>query len=179
LAVNPYTSQSISGYNASPPPDDGTQVPANKVEWAKHLTKIGNPLKTLAEGVNTQALASFNTLALEDWAVATTSATMAETDWHNGVLMTGGGNVNYPAPSGFENGWHNFVFNGGTTVVGLRATATDFFRALDGTVASGLDVDPGCGVKVFNTATVWLAIGPARRTTDNAQDHIATQMFWS
>lgn len=180
MAVNPYTSQSISGYNASPPPDDGSQVAANKVEWAKHKTKIGDPIKTLAEGINTQALSAINTLALKDWSIATTTATIAESDWHNGLLMTGG-NVNYPAPSSFENGWHNYVFNGATTSIGLRATATDYFRSLSGTLASGIDLDPGQGCEVFNTATVWVALGLGA-TTQQTEDQnfvVATQMFWS
>ena len=63
MATNPYTSQTIANYNASPPADDGSQVAANRVEWAKHIDKIGSPLKTLAEGVNSQAVTAFQSLA--------------------------------------------------------------------------------------------------------------------
>lgn len=56
MATNPYTSQSISGYNANPPPDDDTTGSDNQVEWAKHKTKLGDPNKTLSEGINTAAL---------------------------------------------------------------------------------------------------------------------------
>lgn len=56
---NPYTSQSISGYNSNPPPDDGTESAANTVKWATHKDKLGDPLKTLAEAINTEALAAF------------------------------------------------------------------------------------------------------------------------
>lgn len=179
MAVNPYSSQSISGYNASPPPDDGSQVAANKVEWAKHLTKIGNPLKALAEGVNTQSVAAFNTLALEDWSMSTTSATIAEGDWHNGLLMGGLGNVNYPAPSSLENGWHNYVFNAATGVIHLRATATDFFRGVEGTFASGVSLSPGQGVKVMNTATAWVVMGIGAPAGEDSSTVVAHQMFWS
>lgn len=181
MAVNPYSSQSITGYNASPPPDDGSQTAANKVEWAKHKTKIGDPIKTLAESINTQALGAINTLALEDWTTVTTSATVAESDWHNGLLMGGVGNVNYPAPSSFEDGWHNYVFNAATANISLLATATDFFRALNGTLASGIILAPGQGVKMMNTATAWLPIGLGA-TTVVAEDTdfvIPSQMFWS
>lgn len=51
-STNPYTTQSISGYNATPPADDGSQVASNQVEWAKHKTKIGDPIKTLSESIN-------------------------------------------------------------------------------------------------------------------------------
>ena len=54
-----YTSQAISGYNSSPPADDGTQVASNQVEWQKHLDKIGDPVKTLAEAINTELVTTF------------------------------------------------------------------------------------------------------------------------
>jgi len=63
---NPYTSVSIVGYNASPPPDDGTQSEANKVEWAKHKEKLSDPVKTLAEGIDTNVLAAFASLVITD-----------------------------------------------------------------------------------------------------------------
>ena len=84
-SVNPYTSQTISGYNSSPPPDDGTQTAANQLSWAKHKTKLSDPVKTLAESINTAVSATFaktintdadvrnqisGSLALE-WATAT------------------------------------------------------------------------------------------------------------
>ena len=55
-----YPTQSISGYNATPPPDDGSQVAANVVEWDKHKTKLGDPLKNLAEGMNTALVEHFD-----------------------------------------------------------------------------------------------------------------------
>lgn len=54
-----YTPQSISGYNSSPPSDDGTQSSDNEVTWSKHKTKLGDPIKTLAEGINTQLVSAF------------------------------------------------------------------------------------------------------------------------
>ena len=54
-----YTSQTISGYNSTPPPDDGSTTAANEVKWATHINKIGNPLRTLAQGINSE-LANFD-----------------------------------------------------------------------------------------------------------------------
>lgn len=56
MADNPYASQSISGYNASPPPDDDSTGSDNQVEWAKHKTKIGDPVKNLSEAIDTAVL---------------------------------------------------------------------------------------------------------------------------
>lgn len=66
MADNPYTSVSISGFNSSPPSDDGAEVATNQLEWDKHLTKLGTPVKNLAEGVNTNVLAAFGALIMTD-----------------------------------------------------------------------------------------------------------------
>jgi hypothetical protein len=54
----PYTSVSISNYNANPPADDGSEVPANRVDWSKHKEKLGDPLKTAVESINTNITAA-------------------------------------------------------------------------------------------------------------------------
>lgn len=55
-----YSSQAISGYNASPPSDDGTQAASNLVSWATEKTKLADPIKTLAESINTALVAAMN-----------------------------------------------------------------------------------------------------------------------
>jgi len=177
MAVNPYTTQSISGYNSSPPPDDGSQTTANKVTWAYHKTKIGDPIKTLAEAINTQCVSAINTLALEGWSSITASATVAESDWHAGQIKTAtGGRINYPAPSSFENGWHNMIFNASTEELSLQATATSGWRDRYGQFASEVLLPPGRGVKVWTTATVWLHSGWAP-ASDDTDVQIASMMF--
>jgi len=55
MADNPYTSATISNFNQNPPPDDGTTTAANQLTWAKHLTKLANPIKTFADDINANA----------------------------------------------------------------------------------------------------------------------------
>jgi hypothetical protein len=57
-----YTPPTLSGYNSSPPPDDGTTVTANQVTWSKHKDKLGDPLKTFTESMNTNLTSTFNGL---------------------------------------------------------------------------------------------------------------------
>lgn len=184
MAVNPYSTQAISGYNSSPPPDDGSQTDANKVAWTKHKTKLADPVKTLAEAVNSQALSAFNRLALETWTAVTTTATVAESDWHTGLLMLATGRVNFPDPGGLEDGWHTAVFNGSTGSIQLQATATTTFRSLTGSAASEVILPAGQGARVYNTATTYLAMGlsstataPAVTAVNDASIMIASQMF--
>ena len=57
--ASPYTSVDLSGYNDDAPTDDGSNVANNALKWSNHINKIGNPLKTLAEGIDTNVQAAF------------------------------------------------------------------------------------------------------------------------
>ena len=74
MATSPYVSQSISGYNASAPADDGSETEANRIKWSTIKTKLPDPIKTLAEAINTQLVTAFgkviNTDANENNAMA-------------------------------------------------------------------------------------------------------------
>lgn len=56
-----YTTQSASGYNSSPPPDDGSQSASNLITWLGIKAKLGDPVKTLADAINTALIAALNT----------------------------------------------------------------------------------------------------------------------
>lgn len=170
MPVNPYTSQAISGYNANPPPDDGSQTSANKVEWQKHLDKIGGPLKTLVEGVNSAANTAINVLALTDSSRITADHTIVEADWHNALLAGATIDIFYPAPADYENGWHNWVFNGSTGSITLSASGAFFDQG--GTLATSMSLNSGNGAHIINTATEYLVFTsvttPATLATDIA-----------
>lgn len=54
-----YTSTTVSGYNANPPPDDGTTVASNLMTWAGVKSKIGDPLNTFAGSVDGNITTAF------------------------------------------------------------------------------------------------------------------------
>jgi microcystin-dependent protein len=56
-----YSSQSTSGYNSSPPVDDGTESEANKVKWSTIKTKLADVLKTFGEAINTALVTALDT----------------------------------------------------------------------------------------------------------------------
>jgi microcystin-dependent protein len=70
-----YSSQASSGYNASPPVDDGTASEANKVKWSTIKTKLSDVLKTFIEAVNTALVTALDqscrTVSASDSAAAT------------------------------------------------------------------------------------------------------------
>jgi len=55
-----YASKSASGYNASPPADDGSQNASNLVSWATQKSKLADPVKTLADDINTALVSAFD-----------------------------------------------------------------------------------------------------------------------
>lgn len=59
MATNPYTSVSISGYNSSPPPDDGSQTDANEITWAKHKDKLADPIKNRQDTIDSRLVTAF------------------------------------------------------------------------------------------------------------------------
>ena len=61
--ADPYDPPTLTGYNATPPADDGTEVDANKVTWAKIKEKLTDPLKTFVESMNTKVNAAFDTVS--------------------------------------------------------------------------------------------------------------------
>lgn len=58
-----YTKPSQSGYNSSPPPDDGTTSEANKLKWATIKDKLADPNKVFITAVNDATETAFNELA--------------------------------------------------------------------------------------------------------------------
>ncbi len=62
--TNPYTSQAISGYNSNPPADDGSKTDTNRVQWSKHIAKIGDPVRVLAQDIDAAAIAFGNVLVM-------------------------------------------------------------------------------------------------------------------
>lgn len=69
-----YTTQTQIGYNASPPSDDAAQTASNKITWAFLLSKVGNPIKTLAEAINSALVTAFDTSCRT---ITTSDATVA------------------------------------------------------------------------------------------------------
>lgn len=56
-----YTTVAVTGYDATSPPDDGSQTSTNLITWSGFKTQLTGPLKTALESINSQ-LVSINPL---------------------------------------------------------------------------------------------------------------------
>jgi hypothetical protein len=69
-----YFKPTLVGFNEAPPSDDGAQTAANRVDWSKHISKIGTPLRTYIDAVNNAADLAFQAqdpLTTTEWTPST------------------------------------------------------------------------------------------------------------
>jgi hypothetical protein len=153
-----YTTNASSGYNSSPPSDDGSQVASNLVKWSTQKTKLTDPLKSFIEEVNTDLVAAF------DYAVRriTTSDSLVAGD-HMRTVEIGPSvstviTVTLADASTMTNVYRVYLKNSGTKNATIaRATGGD---TIDGT-AGDIILPPSSGIILTtnNAANGYLLTG--------------------
>lgn len=135
-----YTTQSASGYNSSPPPDDGTSVAANKVTWATQKSKLADPVKNLADAINSALVTAF------DYSATTTSVnyTTVAGDQDRPIECTGTITISLCDAATAAAGYRVPVYNKGTgTVTVALATNTN---TLAGQTNGTVTLPPGAAM---------------------------------
>lgn len=79
-----YSPITVSGYNSSPPADNGAATEANRVLWATIKTKLGDPLKTAIDALDNAAAAAFTTITAN--LAVTEGTTTTHTNTYNTVV---------------------------------------------------------------------------------------------
>jgi hypothetical protein len=138
-----YQTNSATGYNSNPPSDDGSQTAGNLVTWAKSKEKLGDPVKTLADDINSDLVAAF------DYAVRqiTTSDALVAGDHMRTVEIaptaTTGVTVTLADAATMTNIYRVYIKNSSAhTQTIARATGGD---TIDGTAAN-ISIPTKCGV---------------------------------
>lgn len=139
--ANPYSSVSISGYNSSPPPDDGSNTAANEIKWATHKNKIGDPLKTAIESINSNVSSAFGKIAFNG--ITTTGVDYAVLTSDQGKLIscTNTITVTLPAAATVSTPFMVAVKNAGTGTVTVDG---DGDETIDGSATITIAADGGC-----------------------------------
>lgn len=105
-----YTSQTISNYNLNSPPDDGSETAANQVKYATTKTKLADPIKELAEAVDSE-LSSFDGRIYPSGVTSSaTNLTLTKTT-HDGknVRVTGSSTITLPQASSATATFHVII----------------------------------------------------------------------
>lgn len=108
-----YTPVTVSNYNSNPPDDNGSEVSSNEVEWAKHKTKIGDPLKTAIESINTNLTSSFDKVFLNSNGSISTNTNLGASDHGDLKTVTNSPTISLAAANTLGAGWHCTLIMGG------------------------------------------------------------------
>lgn len=158
-----YVAPSISGYNATPPSDDGAATTNNRIDWSKIKTKLTDPLRNYADSISSAVSSAFSGVILgriEDKAVgfsvaasdsgkvfrctaALTVTLAAATDLGSGFSFSirndSSGNVVIdPASSETINGSSTYTILAGMTCA-VICNGSAFFTVFDGDVLASAD----------------------------------------
>lgn len=132
-----YSSVTISGYNAAPPPDDGSETASNKITWNSTIkSKLADPIKNQAASINT---ALVNALNLASRAVVANDSAGSSDHWRT-LEVTGTTTITLSDAATMGAGYIVTVYNAGVgTVTIARQTGTDTIdgSAANTTVAAG------------------------------------------
>jgi ribosomal protein S8E len=161
-----YSSVAISGYNSSPPSDDGTQVGSNQVLWSTIKAKLPDPIKTAFESANTALVTAM------DYSVSqkTANYTLAGSDHMKTVevapTVTTAITFTLTDAATLTAGWTVNVKNSGTASLTIgRATGGDTINgtAANVTVRAGQD----CWFKVNASANGFLQLSSSPHYEEN------------
>lgn len=161
---SPYTSQTISDYNTSPPSDDATAVASNQLFWSKHKEKLADPIKTLTEAINTELVATFAKLHMNQSRSISANDTQVAADERKLISCTN--SITYTllpavtAADGFTVG----VLNAGTGTITIDGNASE---TINGQTSILLSSQYDC-VILRCDGTSWTIVHDARRSYDFA-----------
>lgn len=140
-----YTATSVSGYNASPPADDGSTAESNKIKWSTIKTKLPDPLNTAIAAIDTK----LTTWATYGPTAVAAAASLGAADNEKFSDITSACTLTLDDASTLGAGWMHYITNSSTANATLkRTTGAD---TLDGVVADGA-VGPGEAVALIVNA---------------------------
>ena len=134
--ANPFTTPTISNYNTSPPSDDGSATAANEITWAKHKTKLADPVKTFVDSVSTNITTAFTRIFPFQTGAITATYTLQASD--RGKMLTCSNTFTLtllPAATAAA----NFVFGVKNTGSGTITIDGDGSETIDGATTLALD----------------------------------------
>lgn len=152
----PFTETPIVGYNSNPPPNDGTEVTANTVNWDNHINKIGDPIKNYVSANLSNVSGAFSkviggngvTSVNSDYQVLTTDQGKAVT-----YTASGGHTVTTPDATIVGSPFVFAVVNTGAGDLTLDGYSSQTINgSADNTIASGQ------GGFVFTDGSNWFLV---------------------
>lgn len=148
---DPYVQPSLSGYNASPPADDGTAVTANALKWSKHISKIGDPLKTYSQAIDANLVTAFGKIFGHNVATKSGNYTIVSADQGLFIEVTATATITLlPAATAGSN-FPLVIVNTGSGIVTVDGNASE---TINGSTTITLNADEA--LVITCNATKWI-----------------------
>lgn len=161
-----FVSVSKSGYNASPPADDGTVAASNQVNWAKHKTKLSDPIADQVTALQAALTNHFN----EGPDAKSVNYTTVAGDFNKVLNVTASATISLISVASVSVGYKVTVYNSHSSAITVDlANASD---ALDGTTNGSVSI-PSKGAMQFMVSASGNYISFAQ--TRNSVDLSSTQ----
>lgn len=156
---SPYTTTSVSNYNSNPPSDDGSQTSTNRVQWATHINKIGNPIKTAFDTSESNTQTAFGKIVGGAGITSTsTDYTISSGDQGKFVEATSSGIViTTPDATSVGSPFVCFVVNSSAGDIALTGSDPGTQQTVDG--ATSVTIPAGCGVILNTDGSNWITGG--------------------
>lgn len=151
--ANPFTAPTISGYNASPPSDDGQNVGTNEITWAKHLDKLANPLKVLTETAITNVASAFDKRWANNVTALSTTSNINSTQEGRLIVATNTITLTLPSAPSVGTNWGIMVRNAGTGTVTLDGNGAETVNG-----SASVDLSPTDSALLVSDGTNFSAI---------------------
>lgn len=155
--ANPYSPPTLTSYNLNPPPDDGSQVEANRVQWNDDVIgKVGDPLRVFAQAVDTAVLTAFGRIMFNGVSAQSANFTVATSEQGTVFSVTGNTTVTLPAAATAGSNFAIAVHKAdATNTVTIDGNSTE---TIDGTETITLTRQFEAVVLVSN-GTSWTSVG--------------------
>lgn len=157
---NPYTAPSLSGYNATPPSNDGSATASNQLDWQKHIDKIGDPLKNYIQALSGNVLTAFG---LEFGAAVLTKSTdytVTTADRGRFISASSAIQITLPAAASAGSGFPLLVVNNGTDNVTVDGNGSETING-----SANLLLYPGDGAVISCNGSAWFGALCSGRST--------------
>lgn len=124
-----FTAPTISGYNSSPPSDDGTVSEANRIKWATIKSKLADPIKNFVDSLSAATSTAFTGLFLSDVSDQAVSFSVGTADDGKFFNCTGALTVTLPPAASAAEGFKLVVFNNSTGIITVDGDGSEQINA--------------------------------------------------
>lgn len=174
--VEYYTPVTVTGYNTSPPTDDGVDEAQNEITWQTIKEKLPDPLKTAIEALDTELQAAFGKIPWNGVNSQSSNYTLVANDLGKLVAINGTFTLTLLAAATASDGFTFAVKNVGTGVVTIDGATTE---TIDGEETVTLD-DQNDAVILVCDGSNWKALAAITQAGFKAGNEsmvLASQVF--